>query len=85
MQFRKSASEAVYIGIDPTGRRGFLRCPVTEMTAEEVRAWYEIDPVTAGKYVWPESIAKIPVNYIKVDNNPGQPPPKLKHATNNGK
>lgn len=85
MQFKKSALSALYSGIDPTGRRGFLRCPVTSLTPEQMRAWHEIDPYTVQKYVWPDSLAGIPVAYVNIDNEPGKPPPKLKNATTNGK
>lgn len=79
-KFTKGAINAMYVGIDPTGRRGFMRCPVTALSAEELRAWLAIDPATAAKYVHPESLRGVPVVYQDIDNEAGKPIPTLSNG-----
>ena len=80
VRFKSSAISAIYAGIDPTGRRGFIRCPVTALSPEELRAWLAIDPAAVNKFVHVESLAAIALVYKELDNEPGKPTPKLNNA-----
>lgn len=80
VRFKSSAFSAIYTGIDPTGRRGFMRCPVTALSPEELRAWMAIDPLTVSKYVHTESLAMVAFKFPQQDNEPGKPVPTLKDA-----
>ncbi len=78
--FTPAAHGAVYVGIDPTGKRAFIRLLVTEMTREQLAAWYAIDAATASRYVNPKALKDTPVTALTIDNNPGQalPLPAMK-------
>ena len=69
------AKGALYVGQDPTGG-GFIRLPVSDMTPEQLAAWFAIDPATARRYVDPTKLPKY--RAPKFDNAPGAPLPKLK-------
>ena len=74
--FTPFARGAVYAGIDPTGKRAFIRMLVTEMTREQLAAWFLIDPATASRYIYPAEVKETPVTVPVLDNNPGAPAPK---------
>ena len=67
VRFKSSAFSAIYTGIDPTGRRGFMRCPVMALSPEELRAWMAIDPVTVSKYVHTESLVMVAFKFPQGD------------------
>lgn len=75
--FTRLAKGVVYTGIDPTGKRAFLRCLVEEMTREQLAAWFAIDPATASRYVIPASLVDAIIDAPIIDNEPDKPVPKL--------
>jgi hypothetical protein len=82
--FTPFSKGAVYTGVDPTGKRAFLRVLVTEMTREQLAAWYLIDPATASRYVTPAALKDVTVTLPTLDNNPEQPMPLLERPKANG-
>jgi len=78
--FTRLAQGAVYMGIDPTGKRGFIRVLVADMTREQLAAWVKIDAATASRYVNPAALKDEPVPVPIIDNNPGQPVPTITKA-----
>jgi len=74
--FTPFARGAMYAGVDPTGKQAFIRLLVTEMTREQLAAWYLIDPATASRYIYPDAVKDTPVIVPTIDNNPGAPAPK---------
>lgn len=80
--FTRHAVGAVYVGIDPTGKRGFGRWLVTEMTREQLAAWCAIDSATASRYVIAAALVDAMIEAPIIDNEPEAELPKLpEHAT----
>lgn len=51
MIVREKSKQMLYVGADPNGKAGIIRKTIGEFTQNELRGWYNTNPVSVSQHV----------------------------------